>query len=286
MTDIFYDTYNGICANPNMVFGNLKFKLKKSDFDVDKDIIFRNMTKIIKNKEDMNEKDIYEDIMFLQTYEFNYDNVLEKLKEFYPGGIVEISDTMFIQLYLHLIINKNKRFIFKYNNSKIFEKSSYSASHQKYMDNGKALLFVMYYENYNINHLLNDVKCPYIHINLLKIGIDKNGFEVYSGITLDGIFNMVVIDWAKYLRQKCKEWLEENKKTSKLKYEKFSEIEKKEEKDIDEFMKGVELYSKKKNIDTLYKYFDIGYFDILEFSNDEIKLAINPVTELIVDIKN
>jgi hypothetical protein len=251
------------------------------------------MTKIIKNKEDKNEKDIYEEIMFLETYEFNYDNILEKLKEFFPGGNVEISDTMFIQLYLHLILNKNKRFNFKYNSSKIFGKSSYSASDQKYIDNNKALLFVMYYENYNINHLLNNVKCPYTHINILKIGFDGNGFEVYLGITPDGIFNMDVIDWAKYIRQKCKEWIEENKKISTLEYEKFNleydeinKIEEKKEKDYDEFIKGVELYSKKKNTETLYKYFDIGYFDILEFSNGEIKLAINPVTELIVDIKN
>ena len=34
MTNIIYDTYNGISTNPDMIFGNLKFKLKTSDFDV------------------------------------------------------------------------------------------------------------------------------------------------------------------------------------------------------------------------------------------------------------
>ena len=51
-------------------------------------------------------------------------------------------------------------------------------------------------------------------------------------------------------------------------------------------MFGVKLYSKKKNTEILYKYFDIGYFDIIEFSNSEVKLGINPVAELIVNIKN
>lgn len=53
-----------------------------------------------------------------------------------------------------------------------------------------------------------------------------------------------------------------------------------------EFMKGVELYSKKKNIELLYNYFEIGYFYILEFSNCEIKIAINVIKNMIIDIKN
>jgi len=141
------------------------------------------MTKIKKNKEDMNADEIWENIMMIQSYEFNYDDILEKLKEFYPDGIINISDSMFIQLYLHLIINKNKRFIFK---RKLFESSdqpSHQVITQHHIDNNKSLLFIMYYDSYSTNKLLVDSKCPYTHLNLLKTGIDKNSFEVYSAIT-------------------------------------------------------------------------------------------------------
>jgi hypothetical protein len=303
MSDIIYYTYKGFSANPDMIFGDLKFKLKRFDFD--KDIIFKNMTKLKKkNKEDMTFDEAFEDVMFLQTYEFNYDNVLEKLKEFYPGGIVEISDTMFIQLYLHLLTNKNKRFIFKRKAFESMNNASDQVSTQRYIDNNQNLLFVLYYDNYHTNKLLQDVKCPYTHLNLLKTGIDKNyvdvDSEVYSGITEEGIiYTKNIMDWAKYIRQKCKEWIEENKKVSTLEYESFNKIEdnkedntsiicyNREEKDkaIIESKKHSHLYSKKKNLEISYNYFGIGYFDILEFSNCIISLAINPVKEMIVDIK-
>ena len=73
---------------------------------------------------------------------------------------------------------------------------------------------------------------------------------------------------------------------SKIEKEKDNQIVRyNESKDMQELMKGVELYSKKKYIDVLYNYFDIGYFDILEFSNCEIKIAINVVKEMFANIK-
>ena len=51
MTEIIYDSYDGINADPDIVFGDLKFELKRFDFD--KDIIFKNMTQIKKKKEDI-----------------------------------------------------------------------------------------------------------------------------------------------------------------------------------------------------------------------------------------
>lgn len=48
MTDIIYDSYDDRTTNPDIVFENLQFKLKKFDFD--KDIIFKNMTQIKKKK--------------------------------------------------------------------------------------------------------------------------------------------------------------------------------------------------------------------------------------------
>jgi len=290
MTDIIYDTYDNNTTNPDIVFENLQFKLKKFDFD--KDIIFKNMTQIKKKKEDMNLDETMEHISLIQSYEFNYDNILEKLKEFFPNDIIEISDTMFIQLYLHLITNRNKRFIFKRKAFESFDNPSHQVSSQRYMDNNKSLLFVLYYENYHINESLKKVNCPYTHINLLKTGIDKTGFEVYSGLTIEGIYTMDIINWAKYIREKCKEWLEENKKISTIEYESHKKIEEDnkdlisyKKSEIDEFKKGVELYSKKKNIVTAYNYFEIGYFDILEFSNCEIKIAINVIKNMIIDIK-
>jgi len=301
MTEIIYDSYDGINADPDIVFGDLKFELKRFDFD--KDIIFKNMTQIKKKKEDMTENEMWENVFNIQSYEFNYDNVLEKLRVFYPDGIIKISDTMFIQLYLYLITNKTKKFIFKRKAFESIDSPPHQTTSQKYLDNNKSLLFIMYYENYHVNDLLKKVKCPYTHLHLLKTGIHQNGFEVYSGITAEGIiYTKNVMDWAKYIRQQCKVWLEENKKTSTIEYENFSKIEKEkdnqivcyplnglkniENEDMQELMKGVELYSKKKYIDVSYNYFDIGYFDILEFSNCEIKIAINVVKEIIVDIKN
>lgn len=287
MTDIIYDSYDDRTTNPDIVFENLQFKLKKFDFD--KDIIIKNMTPIKKKKEDMNLDETMEHISLIQSYEFNYDNILEKLKEFFPNDIIEISDTMFIQLYLHLITNKNKRFIFKRKTFESFDNPSHQTTSQRYMDNNKSLLFVLYYENYHINQSLKKVNCPYTHINLLKTGIDKNGFEVYSGLTIEGIFTMDIINWAKYIRQKCKEWLTENRTIITNEYDKHCKTEENKEiisyKNL-EFMKGVEIYSKKKNIELLYNYFEIGYFDILEFSNCEIKIAINVIKNMIIDIKN
>lgn len=293
MSDIIFDTYDDISANPDIVFGDLKFELKRFDFD--KDIIFKNMTRIQKKKEDMTKNEILQEIFQIQSYEFNFDNILEKLKEFYPDGIIKISDTMFIQLYLHLLINKNKKFIFKREAFESIHNPSFQTTSCQYMDNHQQLLFVMYYQNYHVNDLLKKVKCPYTHLHLLKTGNDKNGFEVYSGITAEGIvYTKNIINWAKYIRQQCKEWLEENKKISAIEYETYTKIEEEKDKqiesynkstDIEEVMKSVEIYSKKKNIDVSYNYFDIGYFDILEFSNYEIKIAINVVKEMFVNIK-
>lgn len=141
MTDIIYDSYDERTTNPYIVFENLQIKLKKFDFD--KDIIFKNMTQIKKKKENMNLDETMEHISLIQSYEFNYDNILEKLKEFFPNDIIEISDTMFIQLYLHLITNRNKKFIFKRKTFESFDNPSQQTTSQRYMDNNKSLLFVL-----------------------------------------------------------------------------------------------------------------------------------------------
>ena len=155
MTEIIYDSYDGINADPDIVFGDLKFELKRFDFD--KDIIFKNMTQIKKKKEDMTENEMWENVFNIQSYEFNYDNVLEKLRVFYPDGIIKISDTMFIQLYLYLITNKTKKFIFKRKAFESIDSPPHQTTSQKYLDNNKSLLFIMYYENYHVNDLLKKI---------------------------------------------------------------------------------------------------------------------------------
>ena len=154
MSNMIYYTYKGFSANPDLIFGDLKFKLKRFDFD--EDIIFKNMTELKKkNKEDMTFSEACEYGSMIISYEFNYDNVLEKLKEFYPDGIVKISDTMFVQLYLHLLTNNNKRFIFKRKAFESMDNASHQVSTQNYIDNRQNLLFVMYYPNYDTNKFIN-----------------------------------------------------------------------------------------------------------------------------------
>jgi hypothetical protein len=76
------DKTNVKTTNPDIIFNGLQFKLINFNFTTD--LIFKNMKKI-------NDSDIL-DSPLLISYEFNYDNILEKLKDLFPLGIVEISD--------------------------------------------------------------------------------------------------------------------------------------------------------------------------------------------------
>ena len=291
MSKIIFDNYDGIDANPNLIFKDLNFELKTFDFV--NDIIFKNMTKIKKEDRDKEKIDIFEDISLVQSYEFNFENIIEKLKEFFPDNNIKICNSMFIQLYLHLLLKKNDKFIFKRASFESENSPKSLSNNLQYMDNKKNLLFIMHYENYKINNILDTLSCSHSYLYLLKTGNDENKTDLYSGI-LDGIiYTKNIIDWAKFLRQKLKNWIDENKIKSSFEYEKHCELEKKKEKDIilykenytlDQLYEGTRLYSRTKNFNIIYNYFDIGYFDVLEFSNSEINIAINAVSEKIIDL--
>ena len=122
MTDIVFDINNDTSksVDPDIIFEGLRFRLKKFNFD--KDLIFKNMTKIAIKTDDFMEK-----CLSIHSYEFNEINILDRLKELFPSNCVDISDSMFIQLYLYLIKNKKEeKFIFK---REAFE-SSHHASMQ------------------------------------------------------------------------------------------------------------------------------------------------------------
>ena len=125
MNNIIFDNYNDKSIDPNIIFNGLQFRLKKFNFD--KDILFKNMTKI---KSD----DTMEYVMSLVSYEFNYDNIIDKIKELFPSGFVDISDTMFVQLYLYLISMKTTRFIFKREIFESFHYASMQVSKQTIID--------------------------------------------------------------------------------------------------------------------------------------------------------
>ena len=124
--NITFDKINDIItADPDIIFKGLQFKLKKFDFN--KDLIFQNMTQIkLDNKFSFR----------LMTYfEFNFDNILDKLEELFPDKIVTISESMFIQLYLYLIRNNfEKRFIFSREFGEAFDKAMYQGSLQSELD--------------------------------------------------------------------------------------------------------------------------------------------------------
>ena len=274
LNEMQYDTYNDCNVNPDIIFEGLKFKLKKFDFD--KDLIFKNMTQV-KLKEDE------ESFLLMTSYEFNYDNTLEKLKELFPNGEVLISSTMFIQLYLYLIKQKSgQRFIFKRELFESFDRPQSFNYKLPYIDRHTHMLYVLYIDNYHMNDLLKDIKCFYNHIFLIKTGKDNHGYEIYSGLLLEGIKTMTVLNWAKYLKSSCKEFFIEKKIKNDIEYESESrdliELNKKE---LDEHMK---IYSNKKKIQTLNNYYDVGYFDIWEFSNSLTTIAINTETNKLVNI--
>lgn len=276
MTDIVFDIINEKSVDPNIIFGGLGFRLKKFNFD--KDLIFKNMTKI-------ETEDIMEKCLSLISYEFNEINILDKLKELFPSNCVDISDSMFIQLYLYLIKNKKEeKFIFKREAFASFHHASMQTVNQSIIDKKTHMIYMLYNQNYTINELLRDEKCFYDHMNLIKTGIDKNGHTCFTGLTHDGIKSMTVLDWAIYLKSSCKEWFEQTKKINDIEYE--SDTRDICVVDYDEMKDSIKLYSTKKNLKTLKKYYEVGYFDIWEFSNSKTKLAINTNNNMIVDIKN
>jgi len=52
----------------------------------------------------------------------------------------------------------------------------------------------------------------------------------------------------------------------------------------EEIKKSMYIYERKKNIELIKKYYDIGFFDIWIFSNNKIKVAINITKSLLIDI--
>ena len=280
--DIIFDIVNDRNINPNILFDGLKFRLKKFDFEKDK--LFSNMTQLKKSD------DISERVMNLIRYEFNYDNILDKIKELFPDNIVDICDDMFIQLYLYLIqnkdINQNKdRFIYKRTPFQSFDSPNMKSSFQSTIDKKTNMCYIMYLDNYKLNRLLSDVKCFYDHIDLIKTGTDKDGYACYTGLTPTCIKTMNIINWANYLKSSCKDWIDETKKISDIEYESDSR-ELCKLTDENELMKSINIYSRKKNLLTLKNYYIIGYFDIWEFSNSETKFAINTNNNMIIDIKD
>lgn len=274
MSIIFDRITENITADPDIIFKGLKFRLKKFDFD--KDVIFKNMTQIKLDK-----------ITFrLMTYfEFNFDNILDKLEELFPDKIVTISESMFVQLYLYLIRNNfEKRFIFSREFGESFDKAMYQGSLQSVLDENKHMLYIMYINNYEINRLFEESSCFYGYRNLIKTG-SKDGLDLFSGLTPDGIKTMKVIEWARYLKASCKEFFIEKKRSNDIEYESESreliQIENK-----DEFNKHMKIYSTKKALECLNKYLDIGYLDIWEFSNGQTTVAVNTEKNMIIDIKN
>jgi hypothetical protein len=268
---ITYDTN----ADPNIIFKGLKFKLKKFDFD--KDLIFQNMTKVKLEKDKLS-------FYLMTSYEFNYDNIIEKLKELFPNGEVLISSSMFIQLYLYIIKNKpENKFIFK---RRAFESSDNGSSYCSVLsefDKNTHMLYSLYINNYSINDLLRDVKCFYDHILVIKVGINSDGIEVYTGLTPEGLKTMTISEWAKYLKLSCKEFFIEKQRTNDIEYESESrELIELNRKELDEH---INLYSIKKKLETLNNYYDIGYFDIWEFSNVHTKIALNTNTNKMINIK-
>ena len=275
MTDIVFDIINEKSVDPNIIFGGFGFRLKKFDFD--KDLIFKNMTNI-------KTEDIIEKCFLLNSYEFNEINILDKLKELFPSKCVDISDSMFIQLYLYLIKNKKEeKFIFKREAFASFHHASMQTVNQSIIDKNTNMLYILYINNHTINELLRDEKCFYDHMNLIKTGIDKNNILVFTGLTPDGIKSMTVLDWAKYLKSSCKEWFEQTKKINDIEYE--SDTRDICLVDYNELKDSIKLYSTKKNLERLKKYYEVGYFDIWEFSNNETKVAINTNNNMMVDIK-
>ena len=211
--DIIFDSINDntISIDPDVIFKGLQFKLKKFDFD--KDIIFQNMTKMPKDKDKISFK-------LMIHYEFNFDNILEKLFELFPDKIVTISESMFVQLYLYLIKNNfEKRF--KYSRE-LFESTTeamYKTSLQCELDNLTHMLYMLYINNHVVNKLLSNVKCFYDHCNLIKTSTNKNGFICYTGLTPEGIKTMSVLEWAKYLKLACKDFFISKKRSNDIEYE-------------------------------------------------------------------
>ena len=264
-----------ITADPDIIFKGLKFKLKKFDFK--KDIIFQNMTQIKLDKLTFR---------MMTYYEFNYDNILDKLEELFPDKIVTISDSMFIQLYLYLIKNKfEKRFIYSREFGQSFDKAMYQGSLQSVLDGNTHMLYIMYINNSDCNRLFEDSTCFYSHCNLIKTGLTKDRIDCFSGLTLDGIKTMTVIEWARYLKSSCAEFFVEKKRSNDIEYESDTRdlclIENREE-----FDNQMKIFRIKKALECLNKYLDIGYLDIWEFSNGLTKVAINTEKNMIIDIKD
>jgi len=186
---ITFDIINNINCNPINIFGDIKFKLKKFDFD--KDLLFQNMHQI-KNHND--------DFSFLcVSYEFNFENIIDKLKELFPTNVVEINSSMFAQLYLHLIKNDlNKNFIFKRKKFESFDHGSAMELILSHIDQNSDLLYVLYIENYKLNELLKKEKYLCESIILIKIGSNEMNYPIYCGLTEEGIKFMTILEWSIY----------------------------------------------------------------------------------------
>jgi len=263
-----------ITADPDIIFKGLQFRLKKFNFD--KDIIFQNMTQIKLDKLTFR---------MMTYYEFNSNNILDKLEELFPDKIVTISESMFVQLYLYLIKNNfEKRFIFSREFGESFDKAMYQGSLQSVLDNNTHMLYMLYINNYEINNLMDDSSCFYGHCNLIKTG-SKDGIDCFSGLTLDGIKTMTILEWAIYLKSSCAEFFIEKKRSNDIEYESDTRelciIE-----DKKEFVNNMRIFCIKKALECLNKYLEIGYLDIWELSNGLIKIAINTEKEKIIDIKD
>jgi hypothetical protein len=216
-------------------------------------------------------------------YEFNFDNILEKLKELFPSGIVNISDSMFIQLYLYLIKNNfEKRFIFSREAFDSFHKAMYQTSLQAELDDRTQMLYMLYINNHDINNLLIDSKCFYDHINLIKTGQNKDEITCYTGLTPEGVKTLTVLEWAKYLKYSCKEFFIQTKRVNDIEYE--SDSRELADFKSEEFQKQMHVYSLKKNLEKLNNYYEIGYFDIWELSNGQLTVAINVEKDKLIDI--
>jgi len=148
MTDIVFDINNdkSKSVDPNIIFEGLSFRLKKFNFD--KDLIFKNMTKIAIKTDDFMEK-----CLSIQSYEFNEINILDRLKELFPSNCVDISDSMFIQLYLYLIKNKKEeKFIFKREAFQSFHHASMQVSAQGIIDKNKNMLYILYITPFSLKN--------------------------------------------------------------------------------------------------------------------------------------
>jgi hypothetical protein len=274
---MMFDKYDDIDVNPNIIFNNLTFKLTL--FSLSKDVLFKNMIQI---KEKPNK------ICFIpiQTYELEHSgNIFDRLIEIFPNKEIIISQSMFIQLYLCLINKQKFRFI-----RESFESCNVTPNGflQSTIDSNKNIIYILHINNYKINDIMNHEKCILSYMHLIKIGI-IDGYEIFTGLTDEGIKTMTILEWCKYLHITYKIWINEQIKILNV-YNDNNDLDldldlalvSKNKNAIYDYIKP---YQSKSNFDKLKNYMDIGYFDIFEFGNGNTKIAININTNKMVDIK-